>query len=569
MAEKNTLSILETIKKKMHKLDQKSEKTVAPASSNEEFQYISSAAKVEAAAVLEVKVPEQKIDTTFEDDLGLEDLGTEIAPPIPNTPPVAEASENKQPEALDDFNLDDFDLDSEAKTPAIVAPTAEVKQNEVGDFSEDDIEDFEDEIDIAEDEVVKEEVEEEHQDLVAGDVDWLGNKIVTDEVEEIPAVVTPKVDDLDLTFGEEAHEEVDETKHDELDLEHLEEEQIEETHEEEEDALDLEADEEKDDDLDLEHLDEEEHNEEEYEEEDVLDLEVDEEHKENKSVEDDDLDLEEENVEEHHEDENEEDILDLENHEEEPAPKEISEDDDLDFAELEKHEEKKPAMEIKEESHEDDDLNFDDLESLPPKKLEPQIHKDLDDDLDLELEMADKKLEAPKIQTPPFLAPKDTSADGIDLFDLEMKEKPISQTAPNNEIDLEFEKEIMGLKPASLPEKSVEDFISNPAPFQPQVAQQNYDSQSQISVMNSPKGTNNMGNGIYDSTLRQVGDSVRKLIDAKNVVSGISAFSQGPAFVELATHLMEPKLEKWLNEHLPDLVEQIVREEIKKIIPKD
>jgi cell pole-organizing protein PopZ len=39
--------------------------------------------------------------------------------------------------------------------------------------------------------------------------------------------------------------------------------------------------------------------------------------------------------------------------------------------------------------------------------------------------------------------------------------------------------------------------------------------------------------------------------------------------VELATHLMEPKLEKWLNEHLPELVEQIVREEIKKIIPKD
>ena len=87
--------------------------------------------------------------------------------------------------------------------------------------------------------------------------------------------------------------------------------------------------------------------------------------------------------------------------------------------------------------------------------------------------------------------------------------------------------------------------------------------------MNSPKGTNNTGNGIYDSTLRQVGDSVRKLIDAKNVVSGISTFSQGPAFVELATHLMEPKLEKWLNEHLPELVEKIVREEIKKIIPKD
>ena len=540
MAEKNTLSILETIKKKMHKLDQKSEKTVAPASSNEEFQYISSTAKVETAAVLETKVSEQKIDTTmpkFEDDLDLENLEKEIAPP------VAEASKNKNPEALDDFNLDDFDLDSEEKTQAVVSSIAKMKQNEVGDFSEDDIEDFEDEIDIAEDEIVEEEVEEEHQDLLAEDVDWLGNKIVTDEAEEIPAVVTPKVDDLDLTFGEEDHEEIDKTKHDELDLEHLEEEPVEEENEEE-DVLDLEADEEKDDDLDLEHLDEEEYNEEEHEEEDALDLEVDEEK-------DDDLDLEHLDEEEYNEEEHEEeDILDLEN-----------------------HEEKKPPMEIKEESDEEDDLNFDDLESLPPKKLEPQINKDLDDDLDLELEIADKKLEALKIQTPPFLPPKDTLANGIDLFDLEMKEKPISQTASkifsNNEIDLEFEKEIMGLKPASFSKKSVEDFISNPASFQPQVAQQNYSSQSQVSVMNSPKGTNNTGNGIYDSTLRQVGDSVRKLIDAKNVVSGISTFSQGPAFVELATHLMEPKLEKWLNEHLPELVEKIVREEIKKIIPKD
>ncbi|MES2961965.1 MAG: DUF2497 domain-containing protein [Pseudomonadota bacterium] len=553
MAEKNTLSILETIKKKMHKLDQKSEKTVAPASSNEEFQYISSAPKAEVAAALEVKVPEQKIDSTmpkFEDDLGLEDLGTEIAPPIPNTPPVAPV-ENKQPEALDDFNLDDLDLDSEAKTPAEAAPAAEVKQNEVADFNEDDIEDFEDEVDIAEDEVAAEEVAEEHQDEAVADVDWLGNKVVADEVEEeTPAVVTPKVDDLDLNFGEETHEEKAEEKHDELDLEHLEEEHVEEVHEE------------KHDDLDLDHLDEEHteetHEEKAKEEHDELDLEDHEEHE----TEDNDLDLEHLDEEENHEEE----------HPAKPAPTELAEDNDLDFGELEKHEEEKPATEVKKESHEDD-LNFDDLESLSPKKLEPQIHKDLDDDLDLELEMADKKPEASKPQTPPVVAPKDitpkNTTDGIDLFDLEIQEKPMPQTAPktssNDEIDLEFEKEIMGLKPASLPEKSVEDFMSNPA----QPMQQNYASQSQVSVMNPPIGSNNKSNGIYDSTLRQVGDSVRKLVDAKNVVSGISTFSQGPAFVELATHLMEPKLEKWLNEHLPDLVEQIVREEIKKIIPKD
>jgi cell pole-organizing protein PopZ len=74
---------------------------------------------------------------------------------------------------------------------------------------------------------------------------------------------------------------------------------------------------------------------------------------------------------------------------------------------------------------------------------------------------------------------------------------------------------------------------------------------------------------IYDSTVRQVNDSVKKLVDAKNVISGISNFSQSPAFSELAINLMEPKLEKWLNQNLPDLVEKIVREEIKKMIPKD
>ena len=449
----------------------------------------------------------------FEDDLGLEDSGSETASPILNTPPALAAVNNKQPEALDDFNLDDFDLDSEAKIPATDSPTEKTKQNEVDDFNEDEIEDFEDEIDIAEDEVVEQEIEEESEGEAPGDVDWLGNKIINDEIEEIPAVVAPKVDDLDLTFNEEAHE----------------------AENAEEDVLDL-----KDGDLELKHLDEEEYNEEEYDDKDVLDSEA-----------------------------QEEDVLDLENHEEEPSLKELVEEDDLDFAELKKHEETPPTMEIKEESYEDDDLNFDDLENLSPKKLEPQIHKDLDDDLDLELKLADKKPEALKIKTPSVMASKNP----IDFFDLEMKEKSISQTvlktSSNDEIDLEFEKEIMGLKPALLPEKLVEDFISNPAPLQPQAAQQNYDSQNQVSVVNASKGANNMGNGIYDSTLRQVGDSLRKLVDAKNVVSGISTFSQGPAFVELATHLMEPKLEKWLNEHLPDLVEKIVREEIKKIIPKD
>jgi len=64
-------------------------------------------------------------------------------------------------------------------------------------------------------------------------------------------------------------------------------------------------------------------------------------------------------------------------------------------------------------------------------------------------------------------------------------------------------------------------------------------------------------------------DSIKKLVDAKNVVSGVTSFSKSEAFGDIAAQLMEPRLEKWLNENLPNLVEKIVREEIRKIIPKE
>ncbi len=80
--------------------------------------------------------------------------------------------------------------------------------------------------------------------------------------------------------------------------------------------------------------------------------------------------------------------------------------------------------------------------------------------------------------------------------------------------------------------------------------------------------------GAEESLLSQkaasnITDSIRKLVDAKNVVSGVTSFSKSEAFSDIAAQLMEPRLEKWLNENLPDLVERIVREEIKKIIPKE
>lgn len=74
---------------------------------------------------------------------------------------------------------------------------------------------------------------------------------------------------------------------------------------------------------------------------------------------------------------------------------------------------------------------------------------------------------------------------------------------------------------------------------------------------------------INQQAASNITDSIKKLVDAKNVVSGVTSFSKSEAFADIAAQLMEPRLEKWLNEHLPALVENIVREEIKKIIPKE
>jgi len=82
----------------------------------------------------------------------------------------------------------------------------------------------------------------------------------------------------------------------------------------------------------------------------------------------------------------------------------------------------------------------------------------------------------------------------------------------------------------------------------------------------APKDSKNL---ISDKSVSSIAESIKKLVDAKNVVSGVTSFSQSEAFSDIAKQLMEPKLEAWLNENLPSLVEKIVREEIKKIIPKD
>ncbi len=76
-------------------------------------------------------------------------------------------------------------------------------------------------------------------------------------------------------------------------------------------------------------------------------------------------------------------------------------------------------------------------------------------------------------------------------------------------------------------------------------------------------------NLIKEEVVYQASNSMRKLMEAKNLVNNVGKFSQDETLTKIAMNLMEPKLEKWLNENLPLLVENIVREEIQKIVPKN
>lgn len=75
-------------------------------------------------------------------------------------------------------------------------------------------------------------------------------------------------------------------------------------------------------------------------------------------------------------------------------------------------------------------------------------------------------------------------------------------------------------------------------------------------------------NLIHEETIYQSTNSIKKLMEAKNIVKKVNnSFTNDELLTKIAVNIMEPKLEKWLNDNLPNLVEEIVRKEIEKIIP--
>ncbi|OFW81418.1 MAG: hypothetical protein A2887_03860 [Alphaproteobacteria bacterium RIFCSPLOWO2_01_FULL_40_26] len=423
MVEKNTHSILETIKKKLHKFDQKQEKNAVMTGISDEFEYVTPTKKEEVKSeTTDQKTAEQNTKQVSEaENKNLEDA-------IDLTPDLATIQldkASKQENKLDDFNLDDLDLDNEGQAEQqsqVQQANSTTAENPIYDeFAESDIEDYEDEVDFAEEDSVVE------------------KSTAADSTED-------QQTDEDLIFA----------KDDELNLEEETDKQP-----EEEQA-------------------------------------------------DDDLNL---------------DDLEIEETEEEIQEQLTASDDDLDLSNFEE--------ELQEEQKTDQQTT-----SPQQENLKQENHPD-----DLELEDLEKELEEQQKKQEEAERPK--------------AEEVLNPVA-KDEIDLEFEKELMGFKP----EETVNE-ITKPAIPTPQTNQT-------IQPMSEPVKTISAEHHmISEETAIKTTESIKKLIDAKNVVSGITSFSQSPMLQELAVQLLEPKLERWLNENLTQLVEKIVREEIKKIIPKE
>lgn len=252
--------------------------------------------------------------------------------------------------------------------------------------------------------------------------------------------------------------------------------------------------------------------------------------------------------------------------------------DDLDLDDLDLDDDEPLKPEVKKDESQNHDLGFDededfltfddededlDIEEITnkkeeitpePKKEEVASHFDEDEDLDLDIKEPVNTKEEVK------LSPKKEEVlnhfdedEEDDFFDSKKSEDKDFLS----DIDLDSEDEIIEEKKPEPMKPVVKEMpiISNVKNLSPIPTKKDQADQPLIS----------------EETLQQTTSSIRKLIDANNVVHGMKSFSNpnSSAFSELAVQLMEPKLEKWLNDHLANLVEEIVREEIKKIIPKD
>ncbi len=71
---------------------------------------------------------------------------------------------------------------------------------------------------------------------------------------------------------------------------------------------------------------------------------------------------------------------------------------------------------------------------------------------------------------------------------------------------------------------------------------------------------------IGENLSQKISDSIGSLVATKKMAKKIDNVSKSELMQNVATELMRPKLEEWFERNLPDLVEEVVRQEIKNII---
>jgi len=211
----------------------------------------------------------------------------------------------------------------------------------------------------------------------------------------------------------------------------------------------------------------------------------------------------------------------------------------------------------------EDDLDLDDLDLDEDEDPKPEVKKDDSQSHDLDfgedfltLEDENEDLDIDELEE---IRPEPKKKEAINHFDKDdfFDRKKSEDKDFLSDVDLDSEDEIIEEK--------------KPEPMKTVVKQMPIISDV-VNISSIPTKKDQADQSlISEKTLQQTTSSIRKLIDANNVLHGMKSFSNpnSSAFSELAVQLMEPKLEKWLNDHLANLVEEIVREEIKKIIPKD
>lgn len=257
-------------------------------------------------------------------------------------------------------------------------------------------------------------------------------------------------------------------------------------------------------------------------------------------------DLEEDDLEENHSESDPEESdseADLEEHLDLEEDNKADEDSEEDFQEENIVAEEKNSTEKSSENSEEEFLikspNHQELktEEQPEKSDEDELEELLRQEASAKIEEAAKQLKPATVDKSEFLAKTNKSPVYIPILE---------EPARSAEID----------------------FI-NPAPLQKEVQTNDLPKKTFTNVDEFLTHNDVEESLLNQKTASNVADSIKKLVDAKNVVSGVTSFSKSEAFADIAAQLMEPRLEKWLNENLPSLVEKIVRDEIKKIIPKE